>query len=174
MNAKKRERMLFIVFFLQKLGEFLDDPHEKSRQLRMGYNGIKGYFENEIGQMTEDEKLKLKTDMERKHILIDYKRHLDFAYRNTQLIVDVNELCTLAGYAVNFACQFCDRDHDEQNNCILRETLIRCNAVSGVDIGKRDGCPYIGICAKEVVAPADRRLQSAWAKAQQTKGRKQK
>lgn len=172
MNAMKRERLLFAIFLMQKLGEFLDDPKEKSKQLRMAYNGTKAYCNGEIEKLNEDEKLKLLTDMERKNICIDYKKHLDFAYRNTQLIVDVNELCTLAGYAVNFACQFCDRDREEQNNCMLRETLIRCNAVSGIDLAKKDGCPYMGICAKEVVAPADRRLQSRWAKAQQKGGHK--
>ena len=166
MNAKKREKLLFAVFLLQKLGEILDDPKEKSKQLRMAYNGIKAYCNTEITQLTEDEKLMLKNNLERKSILIDYKKHIDWAYRNTQVIVDAAELTTLAGYAVNFACQFCDRDKDEQNNCMLREALIRSGAVHDIDLGKRDGCPYHGICAKEVVAPADRRLQSLWAKAQ--------
>ena len=172
MNAKKREKILFAIFLLQKLGEFLDDPKEKSRQLRMAYNGVKAYCNTEIEGMSEDEKLMLKNNLERKQILIDYKKHIDWAYRNTQLIVDVAELTTLAGYEVNFACQFCDRDKEEQNNCMLREALIRSGAVSGIDLGKKDGCPYYGICAKEIVAPADRRLQSRWAKAQQKGGHK--
>lgn len=167
MNAQKRERLLFTIFLLQKLGEFLDDPKEKSKQLRMAYNGVKSYCVHELERMTEDEKLMIKTNMERKQISIDYKKHIDFAYRNAQVLVDVSDMTVLAGYAVNFACQYCDRDAEEQNNCMLRECLIRSGATYGVDLGKRGGCPYVGICAKEVVAPADRRLQSLWAKAQQ-------
>lgn len=164
MNTKTREKLLYIGFFVQKLGDIIDDEREQSKTLQMAYNGLRSYFNKSVEKMTQDEKLKLKTDMERKYIQIDYKKALDFhdkAYRS-QVIIESDELCVLAGYAIDYACRFCDRDPEEQNNCMLRETLIRCNAVAGVDLSKRHACPYHGLGAEEIVAPADQRLHDAW------------
>lgn len=163
-NAKTREKMLYIGFFVQKLGDIIDDEKEPSKTLQMAYNGVRSYFNKAVERMTPDEKLKLKTDMERKYIQIDYRKTLDFknkAYRS-QVLIEADELCVLAGYAIDYACRFCDRDAEEQNNCMLRETLIRCNAVEGVDLAKKRACPYRNMGAKEIVAEADQRLHDAW------------
>lgn len=166
MNAAKREKLLWLGFFAQKLGDMVDDEHETSRALQMAYNGVRSYFNKAVEEMTEDEKLKLKTDMERKWIQIDYRKSLDFhdkAYRS-QMILETDEVVTLAGYALDYACQFCDRDREEQNNCMLREKLIRCNAIHGVDLARRDRCPFHGLSAT-VIAPADQRLHDTWVRA---------
>ena len=85
MNAKTREKLLYIGFFVQKLGDIIDEERELSKTLQMAYNGLRSYFNKAVDSLTQDEKLKLKTDMERKYIQIDYKKRLISTIRRTDL-----------------------------------------------------------------------------------------
>lgn len=175
MNKQKREKMLYLGWIVQKLGDMIEAGDEKdakqAKRLQMAFQGARAYFDRVVDTMSQDEKLKLKTDMERKSVQIDYKSSLTFGEKvyGGRIVVSTDEICTLAGYAIDYACAYCDRMPDEQRNCPLRETLIRCNVVEGIDLHRRDRCPYRGLGAQEIVGAADNRLHDRWKAANEKK-----
>lgn len=179
MNRKRRDKMMYMGWIIQKLADFICEmssaPTKDKKQfgrMQMAYRGAKAYFDSELDEMTEDEKLKLKTDMERKAVQIDYRKSLEFESRmnDSKVMVSPEELCTLAGYSIDYACHYCDRNPQEQRICSLRETLIRCNAVEGIDLGNKKKCPYHGLCAQDIVDGADQRLHDKWERANTSNG----
>lgn len=170
MNAREREKMLYLAFFQSKLGDYLEEAMEHhakdAGRLRMAYNAVSASFRDGTGRMTNDELLKLSTDMRRKEISIDYRRANDFRLRanGDTVTASAGDLSTLAGYAIEFACQYCRRDQGQAAVCPLREALIGCNAVIGVDLASAD-CPYRGLHSQVYQTAEDDALAKKWSKA---------
>ena len=167
MNRREREKFLYMAFLLDRLGDYLAESMEHNNpdagRLRMAYNAVNSFVRDRTEHMSLDEQQKIRQDMARKEVFIDYKRAGTWRMNQEQGVipVEVDDLAALSGYAMEFACQFCQRTGAEQTLCPLREALVSANAITGLDMDAKE-CPYIGLCAHEYTSVADRKLAEHW------------